>query len=210
MQQSLAEARASVQGLAGRLPENASYSYHLSAQDPYIMPGGSVKIVDPSTFPIANNFSMALFTIGPGAMREIHWHLTSDEWNFFISGTGRVTVFTGPSSSRTFDYQAGDVGYIPDASAHHVENTGSTPLVYMEILQAPRYVDLSAAQWLVLTPSQVVRETLNLPQGFIDTFPKTKRYIVPGNNNLTATNFTLASYPNAALNASSGSSSSSI
>jgi len=200
--QTLEEARASVNGPNGHLPENESYSYHMSAQAPLVVPGGSVKIVDPDTFPIANNFSMALFTIEPGAMREIHWHLTSDEWNFILAGQARLTVFTGPSASRTFDYQAGDVGYVTDTSAHYLENTGNTTLVYMEVLQAPRYIDISAAQWLGLTPSQVVRETLNLPQSFIDTLPKTKRYIVPGNADLATTNFTVSAYPNAALNAS--------
>lgn len=199
MDATLDEARAEVNGPAGHLPDNESYSYHMSAQAPYTVPGGSVKIVDPTTFPIANNFSVALFTIEPGAMREIHWHLTSDEWNFFLEGQGRVTIFTGPTNSRTFDFQAGDVGYVPDSSSHYVENTGSGPLVYMEVLQAPRYIDMSAAQWLGLTPSKVVRETLNLDQSFIDTLPKTKRYIVPGNANLTTTNFTVSAYPNAAL-----------
>ncbi|KAK3670942.1 hypothetical protein LTR78_009220 [Recurvomyces mirabilis] len=202
----LEEARKAVTGPAGPLPANESYSYHLSAQDPYTVPGGSVKIVDPSTFPIANNFSMALFTIGPGAMREIHWHLTFDEWNFFLQGNARVTVFSGPQASRTFDFQEGDVGYVPVASSRYVENVGTTPVVYMEVLQAPRYIDISAAQWLGLTPSHVVKDTLNVPQAFIDTLPKTKRYIVPGNTNLTTTNFTVASYPNAALSATSGSS----
>ncbi len=199
MKQSLEEARASVTGPAGRLPQNESYSYHLSAQEPFTVPGGSVKIVDPTTFPIANNFSAALFTIEPGAMREIHWHLSSDEWNFFIKGQGRVTVFAGPQNSRTFDYQAGDVGYIPVSSSHYVENTGNETLMYLEVLQAPRYIDVSAAQWLALTPDQVVKETLNLPQSFIDTLPKTKRYIVPGNVDLSTTNFTVSSYPIAGL-----------
>ncbi|KAK4500225.1 hypothetical protein PRZ48_008412 [Zasmidium cellare] len=199
-QQSLSSTRESVRGPAGPLPQNKSYSYHLSAQEPYVVPGGSVKIVDPSTFPIANNFSAAIFTIDPGAMREIHWHLTSDEWNFFVQGQGRVTVFTGPTNSRTFDYQAGDVGYITDASSHYVENTGDEPLVYIEVLQAPRYIDISVAQWLGLTPGQVVRETLNVPQSFIDSLPKTKRYIVPGSTNHTQTNFTVADYPNARVN----------
>jgi oxalate decarboxylase family bicupin protein len=199
---SLEDARASVEGPAGgRLPENESYSYHLSTQQPMTVPGGSLKIVDPTTFPIANNFSVGLFAVEPGAMRELHWHLTSDEWSFFISGTGRQTIFTGPTNSRTFDFQAGDVGYVTSASSHYVENTGNETLVYLEILQAPRYQDLSAAQWLGLTPKQVVKETLNLDDEFVNHLPKTKRYIVPGNRNLSTTNFTRASYPDAELNA---------
>lgn len=196
--------RASVNGPAGQLPENQSYTYHMSAQAPYTVPGGSVKIVDPTTFPIANNFSMALFSIEPGAMREIHWHLTSDEWNFFLQGQGRVTVFEGPMASRTFDFQAGDVGYIPVSDSHYIENTGNETCIYMEILQAPKYQDISVGQWLGLTPAQVVMETLNVDQSFIDKLPKTKQYILPGNPDLTTTNFTVDSYPNAALNADAG------
>ncbi|KAK5701974.1 hypothetical protein LTR97_004792 [Elasticomyces elasticus] len=183
------EARASVNGPAGSLPADQSYSYHLSAQEPYTVPGGSG--FSPSS-PVQ-------------CVRYTHWHLTSDEWNFFLAGQGRVTIFSGPDASRTFDYQAGDVGYIPVVSSHYVENTGSEPLVYMEVLQSPRYTDISAAQWLGLTPSKVVRETLNLPQSFVDALPKTKQYIVPGNTSHTATNFTRPSYPNAALNSSDSS-----
>jgi oxalate decarboxylase/phosphoglucose isomerase-like protein (cupin superfamily) len=58
--------RASVNGPAGTLSEDQSYSYHLSEQAPFITPGGSVKIVDPTTFPIASNFSAAIFTVEPG------------------------------------------------------------------------------------------------------------------------------------------------
>ena len=98
-----------------------------------------MKIVDPTTFPIASNFSVALVTIQPGAMREIHWHTDSDEWNYFISGNARLTAFSAPDASRTFDYAEGDVGYIPFPDAHYIENTGDIDVVYLEVLQAPKF-----------------------------------------------------------------------
>ena len=153
------------------------------------MPGGSVKIVDPTTFSIASGFSAALFTIAPGAMREIHWHLTSDEWSFFIAGTARLTVFAGPANSRTFDFQAGDVGYVPMVDSHYIENVGTEDVVYLEILQAPKFTDISVGQWLGLTPPQVVADTLHLPQSLISRLSKVKQYIVSGNPNLTTTDF---------------------
>lgn len=64
-------------GPAGILPYNESYTYHWSQQKPYVVPGGSVKIIDTTTFPIAKDTAAALVTIEPGAMREMHWHLTS-------------------------------------------------------------------------------------------------------------------------------------
>ena len=39
--------------------------------------------------------------VHPGAMREVHWHPTSDEWSFFLQGAGRITVFKAPESSTS-------------------------------------------------------------------------------------------------------------
>lgn len=118
-------------------------------------------------------------------------HPTSDEWTFFISGTGRLTAFQAPSSSRTFDFHAGDVGYIPVVESHYIENTGDVDVVFLEVLQAPKFTDISVAQWLGLTPPQVVKDTLHLPDDVIANLPKYKQYIVEGNTNLTTTNFTV-------------------
>ena len=191
----LTEVRQNITGPSGYLPKNQSYSYHLSQQAPYNVPGGSVKIVDPTTFHIASEFSVALFTIAPGAMREIHWHLSSDEWSFFLAGSARLTVFEGPANSRTFDFRAGDVGYVPAVDSHYVENVGTEDVVYLEILQAPKYTDISVGQWLGLTPPQVVADTLHLPQSLISRLSKVKQYIVPGSNNLSTTDFTPETKP---------------
>ena len=64
-------------------------------------------------------------------MRELHWHTSSDEWSYFLSGQGRLTVFVAPEASRTFDFQAGDVGYVPVPDAHYIENTGTEDLIYL-------------------------------------------------------------------------------
>jgi oxalate decarboxylase family bicupin protein len=164
----------------------SSYTYHWSKQEPHRAPGGTVKIIDSTTFPIANNFAAALVVIEPGAIRELHWHSLSDEYAYFIQGTGRITVFTAPAGSRTFDFSPNGVGYIPQAASHYIENTGTGDLVYLEVLQAPRFTDISVAQWLVLTPRQVVKDTLGLPDAVLDRLPKSKEYVIAGNTNLTA------------------------
>lgn len=46
--------------------------------------GGSVKIVDSHTFTISKTIAMAEVTVEPGAMRELHWHPTQDEWSYFL------------------------------------------------------------------------------------------------------------------------------
>jgi oxalate decarboxylase family bicupin protein len=160
-----------------------------------IVPGGSVKIIDTTTFPISKSISAALVVIELGAMRELYWHLTSDEWNYFLQGSARITVYMAPASSRTFDYTAGDVGYVPavpTSNSHYIENTGTEYVIFLEVLKQPIFTDISVAQWLTLTPKQVVQDTLHLPDETLDNLPKHKTYLKPGNRNLTV----LAANPN--------------
>jgi oxalate decarboxylase len=139
-----------------------SMSYRLLEQTPVEVPGGRVRIVDSSNFPAASTIAAALVELDPGAMRELHWHPTNDEWQYYISGQGQMTVFASSGKARTFDYQAGDVGYVPFAMGHYVLNTGDEPLRFLEMFRSSRYADVSLNQWLALTPPEVVQAHLNL------------------------------------------------
>jgi len=46
-------------------------------------------------------------------MRELHWHPNNNEWQYYIEGQGRMGVFGASGQARTFDFRAGDVGYVP-------------------------------------------------------------------------------------------------
>ncbi|MGM3237869.1 cupin domain-containing protein, partial [Bacillus cereus group sp. BC24] len=86
--------------------------------------GGQVWIADSTNFKASKTIASALVKVDPGAIRELHWHPNTDEWQYFISGKARMTVFASDGHARTFNYQAGDVGYVPFAMGHYVENTG--------------------------------------------------------------------------------------
>ena len=75
-------------------------------------PGGTVRIADTRNFPIATEVAAAIVEVAPKSMREIHWHPNADEWQYYLSGTGRMTVFASQDSSRTFDFRAGDAGCV--------------------------------------------------------------------------------------------------
>lgn len=149
------------------IPHNASrskyrFTHKLLAQSPMKVGGGEVRIVDTGNFPISSTVAAAHVIIEPGALRELHWHPNADEWSYFISGKARVTVFAGGGISRTFDYQAGDVGIVPRSMGHYVENVGSEPVEMLEVFRAPKFEDFSLAQWLGSSPPQMVIEHLNL------------------------------------------------
>jgi oxalate decarboxylase len=141
-----------------------SMTYRLLEQEPVEVPGGRVRIVDSSNFPAADTIAAALVGVDQGAMRELPWHPTNDEWQYYISGQGQMTVFASAGKARTFDYRAGDVGYVPFAMGHYVLNTGEHPLRFLEMFRASRYADVSLNQWLALTPPELVQAHLNLDQ----------------------------------------------
>ena len=72
---------------------------------------------------------------------------------------GRVCCFG--SSADTFDFQAGDVGYVPFAMGHCVENTGATTLRFLEMFKSSYYADVSLNQWMALTPTELLKVHLN-------------------------------------------------
>src|SRR5258708_3848628 len=71
--------------------------------------GGEVRIVDSSNFKVTTT-TMAMVTVHPGGMRELHWHPNADEWQYYIAGKGRMTVVSTGNKARTMDFQAGAVG----------------------------------------------------------------------------------------------------
>jgi len=117
-------------------------------------------------------------TVEPGALRELHWHPTQDEWLYVLEGNARMTIFAASSDARTFDYQDGDIGYVPAGFGHYVENTGNTTLHYLEIFDTDRFQDISLTQWLALTPPELVTKTLGLSADVVAKFSKTKQVVV--------------------------------
>ncbi len=164
-----------VQSGAGIVPQ--TFSHHMMAQEPIKAAGGWVRITDSSNFPAATTIAAALVNIEPGAMREVHWH-ANDEWQYYISGRGRMTVFASGGKARTFDYQAGDVGYVPFAMAHYVQNLGDEPLRFLEMFRSARFADVSLNQWMALTPPELVQAHLNLDSQTMAALRKDKPIIV--------------------------------
>ncbi len=143
-----------------------------------VTPGGEVKIIDSRSFPVTP-IAAAIVTLKPGGLRELHWHPNADEWQYYIAGKGRMTLFIAGSDARTMDFQEGDVGYIPISNPHYIENTGDSDLVFLEMFKAKEYQDISLAEWLAHTPQLLVNEHLQLGSQMLDSIPKREMVITP-------------------------------
>jgi len=141
--------------------------------------GGSVRIADSKNFTVSTTIAAALLTIHPGGMREMHWHPNADEWQYWVKGKGRMTVFNTGPNAVTMDFNAGDIGYVKKNLGHYIKNTGDTELQVLEVFRAPQFMDVSLSDWITHTPPALVAQHLNVSEATIAKFPKSKPEIVP-------------------------------
>jgi oxalate decarboxylase len=153
-------------------PSPHDFAFRLMQMNPtYKTKGGEVRIVDSHVFKVSNTIAAAHVIVHPGGMRALHWHQNSDEWQYYISGQGKMTVFFNGTQARTQDFFPGDVGYIQKTLPHYIENTGDTDLIFLETFTTDTYMELSLNRWLKTLPPQLVAQTL-------DTDPQTIRSFI--------------------------------
>jgi len=163
-----------------RLPDNrppSPFAFHASRQEPTRCNGGSTKVIDVRNFP-ATNLAALIIEIEPGAMREMHWHPKADEWQYYLQGQARMTVFDATANARTFDYRAGDVGFVPKTLGHYIENIGSETVYVVNVFNNPKYEDVSLNQWMALTPPELIKGHLNVDDTFMKALRRERRAVV--------------------------------
>jgi len=175
----LAQDRAAVGGQKVQSP--VQYTFKMESMAPtFRTPGGEVRVVDSHNFPAARNIAAAMLTIKPGGLRELHWHPNASEWQYYVAGKGRMTVFTPVGSARTVDVRANDVGYVPAVAGHYVENTGDTDLVVLEMFKAPEFLDMSLNNWIRHLPPEMVTSHLGLDASTLQSIPAEKLELIAG------------------------------
>ena len=174
----LAADRQSVQAQAGVPPH--PFVFRLSSMPPTKHTrGGTVRIADSTNFTVSTTIAAALVTVEPGGLREMHWHPNADEWQYWLKGRGRMTVFNTGPQAQTNDFAPGDVGYVRKSLGHYIENTGPDELVFMEIFRTDRYAEISLSDWLAHTPPALVAAHLNIDPKILKEFPRDTPDVVP-------------------------------
>lgn len=156
------------------------FTFQLNSMAPtYKTRGGEVKVIDSRNFPVSTAIAAAYVVVHPGGMRELHWHQNADEWQYYIQGQARMTVFFNGSKARTADFNAGDVGVVPKTLGHYVENTGTTDLIFLEMFKAARFMDLSLSDWMTHAPPALVSQHLGISEELLRQLPADKPVVVP-------------------------------
>lgn len=157
-----------------------SYTFKASSMTPTReTASGTVKVIDSRNFPASQKIASAIVTVKPGCIRELHWHPNGSEWQYWIKGRGRMTVFPGQEAARTMDFSSNDVGFVQNMAGHYIENTGDEDLVFLELFVAPEFHDISLNRWLRALPEQVVMDHTHLTAEEIAKIPTGHHPLLP-------------------------------
>jgi oxalate decarboxylase len=154
-----------------------THRYRLLAQKPDTYPGGSVRLVSQREFPLSSTMTGAYMRIKPGALRELHWHPNADEWQYYISGRGRLGVFGSNGRARIEQMSAGDVGYVPQGYGHYIENAGTDDLELLIVLNNGAYESISLTAWVAANPHLLLATNFRVPPATFANFPKDQRFM---------------------------------
>jgi oxalate decarboxylase len=149
-----------------------SHRYQLLAQAPDLYTGGTMRIVSMREFPISTTMTGALLTIKPGSLRELHWHPNAAEWQYYLKGNARMTVFGSHGRARTDDYIAGDIGYVPQGYGHYIENTGSDDVEMVIVFNNATYESISITAWMAANPGLLLATSFGAPESVFARFPQ--------------------------------------
>ena len=131
----------------------------------------------PRKFPISKTITGVILDLDPGALRELHWHPTADEWQYVIEGKVSVTMFGSRGRYRTETLEKGDVGYIPQGYGHSIENVGDKPCRVLIGFNTGVYEAIDLSQWIAGNPLDVLATNFGKPAALFEKFPRKDVFI---------------------------------
>lgn len=164
--------------LQGWKPPALTHKYRLLEQPAHaVYQGGREWRVDSSAFPISKTITGVILDLDPGAIRELHWHPTADEWQYVIDGDVSVTMFGSHGRFRTETLSAGDAGYIPQGYGHSIENVGGKPSRMLIGFNTGAYEAINLSQWIAGNPIDVLATNFGKPAALFEKFPRAEVFI---------------------------------
>jgi oxalate decarboxylase len=160
----------------------ASHKFKLLEQQPHrIYPGGREWRVDSTNFPISKTVTGVILELEPGALRELHWHPSADEWQYVFEGNISVTLFGSHSRHRIETLEKGDVGYIPQGYGHSIENVGDKKCRVLIGFNNGVYETIDLSQWIAGNPLDVLATNFSKPASLFEQFPHKDVFIADKN-----------------------------
>jgi oxalate decarboxylase len=164
--------------LAKPKPSPLTHKHRLLADLPRVNnKGGRLWLVDSTKFPISKTVTGAILELDPGALRELHWHPTADEWQYILEGKVSMTLFGSGGRYRIETLEKGDVGYIPQGYGHSIENVGDKTCRILIGFNSGIYEEIDLSEWMAANPPDVLATNFGQPAALFGKFPRSDVFI---------------------------------
>src|SRR5258706_116885 len=112
--------------------------------------GGWAREVTQGDFAISDAVSGVNMRLGPGGVRELHWHQQA-EWAVMTDGKCRITVIDGDGRPQIRDVKEGDLWYFPPGLPHSLQGLASCGAEFVLVFDnglASEFNTLLLSDWM--------------------------------------------------------------
>ncbi|EEB89037.1 hypothetical protein MPER_12919 [Moniliophthora perniciosa FA553] len=135
--------------------------------------------------PNLNNLEMASVNmrLEPGAVRELHWHKTS-EWAYVLKGSTQITAVDAEGRNYIATVQPGDLWFFPPGIPHSLQATDDDPegSEFILVFDDGAFSEDSTfllTEWLNHIPYEVIQKNFGVTNDAFAHIPNEELYIFP-------------------------------
>ena len=159
-------------------PSQSSHKFRLDKLTPKVFEGGEERVVSSKEFPMQTTLTAVKMDLKPGALREMHWHPHADEWQYYVKGRSRVTIFGSHGRVKTEEFGPGNVAFIKQGYGHYIEQVGDEPTQILILFNSGVYEEISLSNWLGANPNNLLTANFGMSREVLDRLPKRERGIL--------------------------------
>ena len=148
-----------------------------------IQNGGWARQVTQDDFKISTTVAGVNMRLGPGGVRELHWHQQA-EWAVMTYGTCRVTILDTMGRPQVADVKEGDLWYFPAGLPHWLqglEPDGCEFVLAFDNGESSEFNTLLVTDWIAHTPPDVLAKNFGVPVEAFKNIPLHNRWIYQSN-----------------------------
>jgi oxalate decarboxylase len=134
-----------------------------------IQNGGWPRQITQDDFKISTTISGVNMRLGPGGVRELHWHQPA-EWAVMTYGNCRVTILDQKGRPEVADVKEGDLWYFPPGLLHSLRGLdpdGCEFVIAFDNGASSEFNTLLVTDWIAHTPPEVLAKNFGVP---VDAF----------------------------------------